>query len=244
MNESPPPGSTTLLHRLSLCPTDADVWNLFVQRYSGVIYGWCCRCGLQDADARDVNQNVFAALLRGLPHFDRSRGRFRNYLYRIVQNGVRDWCSDPAQRQEKGTEVARQRLASEQARRDLEARLNEEFDLERLDIAEKNVRLLVAPHCWDAYRLRCKEGLSLRQAANQIGIPAGHVSKYALRVRDMVARQVTLLDEPLEQGKERETESQHEQLPAAGNLAEIPAGPAEPRSGPRPYRPRPGLSEL
>ena len=50
--------------------TDAEAWDLFVQRYSGPIYRWCCRFGLQDADARDVSQNVFAALLRGLRTFE------------------------------------------------------------------------------------------------------------------------------------------------------------------------------
>jgi RNA polymerase sigma factor (sigma-70 family) len=191
MSGTPPPGSSTLLLlRLSICPRDADAWDQFVQRYSGTIYKWCCRYRLQDADARDVTQNVFAALLRGLPKYDRTRAPFRNWLYRIVENRVRDCCNDPCHRQEKGTDDAWRLLTSEQARRDLQASLNEEFDLELLQIAEMNVRLQVAPHSWDAYRLRCKERLSLSQTAAAIGIPAGHVSKYALRVRHMVTRQI------------------------------------------------------
>jgi RNA polymerase sigma-70 factor (ECF subfamily) len=244
MSDSPPPGSTTLLIRLSRCPTDPDAWSLFVQRYGGTIYRWCCRYGLQDADARDVSQDVFAALLRRLHTFDRSRARFRSWLFIVVRNCVRDWCSDPAQHQERGTEAVRQRLNSEQARRDLEAHLNEEFDLERLQSAEMNVRLLVAPHCWDAYRLRCKERLSLREAARQIGIPAGHVSKYALRVRDLVARQIALLEGLLDSRAGCETEGQHEPLSTTTDVAEVCAGPAEPRTGPCPHGPRravPGL---
>jgi RNA polymerase sigma factor (sigma-70 family) len=191
---SQPGSSTLLLQRLCTCPTDADAWGRFVERYGGTIYRWAGRCGLQDADARDVTQTVFTRVLRALPNFDRSRARFRTWLYRIAQNAVRDWCADPAQRQARGTEGARQRLACETARRDLRARLAEEFDVELLEVGEAIVRLQVSPATWDAYQCRCKEGLSLREAADRIGMPAGHISKYALRVRDMVARQVGLLE--------------------------------------------------
>ncbi len=120
------------------CPTDAEAWNLFVQRYGGMIYGWCCRYGLQDVDAQDVTQNVFIALIRHLRNFDRSRGLFRNWLHRIVQHRVSDWCNDPAHCHERGTEAVQRRLSTEEARRDLETRLNEEFDLELLEVAEQN----------------------------------------------------------------------------------------------------------
>jgi RNA polymerase sigma-70 factor (ECF subfamily) len=196
MTGAPAPGSSTLLLlRLSVCPSDAEAWDQFVLRYSGTIYRWCRRHGLQDADAKDVTQNVFAALLRGLQTFDRSRACFRSWLFSVVENCVCTWCKDPAHGHVKGTEAVWSALAAEPARRDLEARLNEEFDLELFEVAEMNVRLQVNPRTWQAYRLRCKEGLTLRQAARQIGIPDGHVSKYALRVRELVAKQVGVLDE-------------------------------------------------
>ena len=132
--------------------------------------------------------------LRDLQQFDRSRAKFRTWLHQIVLNCVRDWCKHPAQRQEKGTDAVRRLLDSEEARRDLKMRLDEEFDLELLDVAEMRVRLLVRPHVWDAYQLFCKEHISLREAAKRISIPAGHVSKYARRVRDMVAREIALLE--------------------------------------------------
>jgi len=242
MDEPASPGtSTLLLLRLSVSPTDAPAWDQFVRRYGGTVYRWCRRHGLQDADARDVTQNVFAALLRGLRTFDRSRARFRSWLYKVVENRVRDWRAGPAHRQETGTEAARHSLASEQARRDLRAALEEEFDFELLDVAEANVRLQVAPHCWEAYRLRCQERLSLRQAAERIGIPAGHVSKYALRVRDMLARQVALLEGLGGPAGGGETERPNDPLPAGREVAAVRGGPPGPGGGPCPDRARPGV---
>jgi RNA polymerase sigma-70 factor (ECF subfamily) len=189
-----PRSSTLLLLRLSVCPADEAAWGEFVTRYGATIYRWCRRYGLQDTDAQDVTQNVFAGLLRAVRTFDRSRGRVRTWLFRVVANEVCDWCNSPAHRHERGTGDARRALASEPAVRELEARLGDEFDLELLEVAEQGVRLQVKPEVWSSYRLRCKEGLSLRQAAERIDLPAGHVSKYAVRVREMVARRIVLLE--------------------------------------------------
>lgn len=245
MDEPASPGtSTLLLLRLSVSPMDAQAWDQFVRRYGGTVYRWCRRHRLQDADARDVTQDVFAALLRGLRTFDRSRARFRSWLYRVVENRVRDWGKAPARREEKGTEAARRSLASEQARRDLRASLEEEFDLELLEAAEANVRLQVAPHCWEAYRLRCQERLSLRQAAERLGIPAGHVSKYALRVREMLARQVALLEGLCGPTEGREAEGRDDPLPAGGEVEAVRGGPPGSGGGPCPDRARPGVLSL
>jgi RNA polymerase sigma-70 factor (ECF subfamily) len=214
-----PGSSTLLLLRLTLSPHDAEAWDQFVKRYSGVIYQWCLRYRLQDADARDITQTVFATLLGRLQTFDRSRARFRTWLFRVVANCVSDWCREPAHRLEKGTEAARQLLASAPARRELKARLNEEFDLEMLEVAESTVRLQVAAHCWQAYQLRCKEGLSLQDAAGRLGIPAGHVSKYALRVREQVARQISHLEGLCGPARGQPGGSPHDDLPAASEMA-------------------------
>jgi RNA polymerase sigma-70 factor (ECF subfamily) len=184
--------STLLLMRLSGCPTDGKAWDQLVQRYGRTIYNWCRRHQLQDADARDITQNVFAGLLQRLRQFDRSRARFRTWLYQLVENSVRDWCANRQQRHEKGTAAVWQALASVEAQRDLESRLNEEYDLELLELAEMRVRLRVQPQSWDAYRLFCKEQLSLKEAAKALDIPAGHISKYAGRVRDLIASEITL----------------------------------------------------
>jgi RNA polymerase sigma factor (sigma-70 family) len=222
--------STLLLLRLVDCPTDAAAWDQFVLRYSGMIYAWCRRYHLQDADAQDVTQSIFAALLHRVDQFDRSRGRFRSWLYRIVRNSVIDWCDSRTRREEKGTESTWELLSSLPARRDLETRLGEEFDLELLEIAEASVRLKVLPKSWDAYVLVCKEGLPPREAAKRIGIPAGagRVSKNAQRARDMVAREVALLEGRSGPDQDEVMEGQHVRLPVGGEMAGVPPGPAQP----------------
>jgi RNA polymerase sigma factor (sigma-70 family) len=220
MTQLPTPRSSTLLLlRLSACPTDAVAWDEFVRRYGSPIYKWCRRYGLQDADAQDVTQDVFAGVLSAVRTFDRSRGRVRIWLFRIVAHQVSDWCKKAAHRQEKGTEDTWHALASEPARCELEVRLSEEFDLELLAVAEMGVQLQIKREVWSSYVLRCKEGLALRHAAERIGIPVGHVSKYAIRVRRMVAKRIVMLEEANGTEVEGVTNGQGDSLPTPPEMA-------------------------
>ena len=91
-------GSThpSLLSRLR-DPRDADAWREFENRYRDLIRRYCRKRGLQLADAEDVCQLVFLALARVLPgfRFDPARGRFRDYLGRVVQNAITRHVSRP-----------------------------------------------------------------------------------------------------------------------------------------------------
>jgi RNA polymerase sigma-70 factor (ECF subfamily) len=54
--------SPSLLGRLRAAPADEAAWAEFVERYGRVIYDWCRRQRLQEADAEDVTQGVLTKL--------------------------------------------------------------------------------------------------------------------------------------------------------------------------------------
>ena len=67
-------------------------WNRLFDLYAGFVYSIARSKGLNDADADDIVQVVFADLARKLPTFtyDRERGRFRSYLVGLVNWRVMD----------------------------------------------------------------------------------------------------------------------------------------------------------
>jgi RNA polymerase sigma-70 factor (ECF subfamily) len=71
-------------------PGDAESWRVFHELYEPLLHGYVRSRGLSDDDARDVVQEVFIALLRALPTFelDRSRGRFRTWLWQVTMNAI------------------------------------------------------------------------------------------------------------------------------------------------------------
>jgi len=86
---SVPSTQLTLIARLQ-DPKDHGAWKRFESRYRGLVIRFAMRQGLQATDAEDVAQAVFAGLLRSMPNFrlDPEKGRFRNYLFRVVRNEI------------------------------------------------------------------------------------------------------------------------------------------------------------
>ena len=133
------------------------------------IYSWSRAWQLQDADAQDVTQAVLAKLAIQMRRFAYNPAQsFRGWLRTLVKNACRDYMAD--RRRSIGA-VARgetdqaELIQTALAREDLARRLEEEFDLELLEEAERRVRQRVAPHTWEAYRLTAIEGLSGTEAA-------------------------------------------------------------------------------
>jgi len=85
-------GSTSsgLLQRVKV--GEPDAWRRLVELYGPMVLGWCQQSRLQISDAADIVQEVFAAVLVGLPDFRRDRpgDTFRGWLWTIARNKLRD----------------------------------------------------------------------------------------------------------------------------------------------------------
>lgn len=70
---------------------DQRSWAQLVACYRPLIYSYCRRRGLQDADAQDVVQNVLCRVQRAIPKFryERRQGRFRSWLGTITLREIR-----------------------------------------------------------------------------------------------------------------------------------------------------------
>ena len=67
-------------------------WRRFFDLYAGFVFSIARSKGLNDTDADDIVQTVFADLARNLPSFryDRAKGKFRSYLTGLVHWRVND----------------------------------------------------------------------------------------------------------------------------------------------------------
>src|SRR6478735_7881689 len=72
---------------------DHAAWVEFVALYEPVTYRILRRHGLQDADAREIMQELFLAVSRNIDRWDPSkeRGSFRGWLWRVARNLVINW---------------------------------------------------------------------------------------------------------------------------------------------------------
>jgi RNA polymerase sigma-70 factor (ECF subfamily) len=187
--------SATLLNRVR-SPLDQEAWNEFVERYGRRIYGWCRQWGLQEADAEDVTQDVLLRLARKMRGFayDPSRS-FRGWLRTLTHHAWSDFL-EGRKRPGAGSgdgEVARA-LEQVEARDDLTRWLDEEFTRALFEEASARVRLRVAPHTWEAFRLTAVEGKSGAEVAALLGMQVATVFVARSKVQKMLQDEARRLD--------------------------------------------------
>jgi RNA polymerase sigma-70 factor (ECF subfamily) len=81
--------SSSLIGRVRL--RDPQAWRELAELYGPLVYRWARQCGLQDHDAADVTQDVFASVARAIDDYRRrtSGDTFRGWLWTITRNSVR-----------------------------------------------------------------------------------------------------------------------------------------------------------
>jgi RNA polymerase sigma-70 factor (ECF subfamily) len=83
--------SSSLLLRVKM--QEPAAWERLVHLYSPLVYNWCRRAGLQEADARDVGQEIFQAVWSQIQTFkkDQPGHSFRCWLRTVTQHKICDW---------------------------------------------------------------------------------------------------------------------------------------------------------
>lgn len=185
----------SLLGRLHDAAESADAWAEFVRIYGDHVIRWCRSCGLQDADAADVAQDVLVRFWRHAARFRHDpRRRFRGYLRQIVTSAISDWAEGRPRDTPLRTDASLDLLASQPARDDLAARIEQAYDTELLDLAMREVEARVKPHTWQAFRMLALEHASGSEVAERLGIDPGLAYVARRNVQRMIREAVTRLD--------------------------------------------------
>jgi RNA polymerase sigma factor (sigma-70 family) len=191
-----PTTRATLLSLLRQDPSDQAGWDEFVERYGRHIYRWCRQWKLQDADAEDVTQNILVKLTQKLRAFayDPSRS-FRGWLKTVAHHTWRDFVDSRRSAQATaGDSQVQQLILSLEASEDLVRKLDEAFDLELLEVATVQVRLRVAPHTWEAFRLVAIEGLPAAEVAAMVQMQVAMVYVAKSKVQKMLQEEIRKLE--------------------------------------------------
>lgn len=182
----------SLILRLASDPTDQAAWRSFVAAYAPRIVRWCRDWGIPDKEMEDVTQQVLLKLLKRMGGFRYDPSRtFRGWLRTLVNHACSDFeAGSQSALSASGDSRVLAILQNLEARADLCRQIEEQFDLELLEEAERRVRLRVAPSTWEAYRLTAVEGLSGTEVAARLKMKVANVfvakSKVLKRIRDEV----------------------------------------------------------
>ena len=194
----------TLLERVKRLDAHA-AWQEFYQAYWSAILRYARKLGLDDHRAEEVLQETMVTLMRQLPSFsyDRSKGRFRNYLLTIVHRkclaalrrakGLPEVSLDSGDPW--GDRAAREAGSGASARADqatAEARWREAIMEDAL--ARLAVEPALAETTWPVFRAYAIEGRPVAEVAREFGLKENAVyqikNRLLRRLRVDVARRL------------------------------------------------------
>lgn len=173
--------STTLIRRVK--SRDMTAWERFVQLYGPLVFRWARSFQLQDADAKDVVQDVFRTVLDKLDDIREREegGKFRAWLWTVTRNKVRDLVrASRARAQAAGGDAAL--AAVEQRPERLEG---QEAETAKAELAQRILQLAQADFgetAIEAFWRLAVEGHSAADIARDLHISVSAVRQAKYRV--------------------------------------------------------------
>jgi RNA polymerase sigma-70 factor (ECF subfamily) len=183
----------TLLARLKRSG-DGEAWQTFVDLYLPLVYYYCTRRGLQDADARDVTQQVLANVHRAIDSFeyDPSRGRFRDWLGTITTHEIQRHRNKD-RRPGKGRGAGEGDSLAGKQEATVDSAWLEEFNAHIFARALERIRSEFDDATWQAFDWTWLSNVKPQEAAERVGKTTAWVYKARFRVLQKLRSEIEFL---------------------------------------------------
>jgi RNA polymerase sigma-70 factor (ECF subfamily) len=173
---------------------DQTAWGEFLSLYEPLILRLMRRHGLQESDARDVCQQVLAAVAQDVGQWkpDGGQGSFRRWLFQVSRNRLLKFLTkQQAEPRATGGTDAQIKLAGLPDGKDsLAAQFEREFRQQLLTWGAEQIRGEFHESTWQAFWRTCVLGEPVAGVAAELGTTAGNVyvarSRIMARLREKV----------------------------------------------------------
>ena len=178
---------------------DTKAWDVFIEVYEPLIFRFCKKRGLQDTDARDVTQEVLQSVISAIKklEYDRTRGLFRSWLFRVVRSKLVDHVRRGAKQVQGSGQTAVHQILAQTPVEELEDEWEREAEIRLFEWACQQVRPCVANATWRAFWMSAVEQKPAGEVAEATGQSVGGVytakSRVVARIRTMI-REASELD--------------------------------------------------
>lgn len=169
----------------------------FVEIYEPAAYRQFRKCGLQDADARELMQDLFVAVNRQIAGWEvaKERGSFRGWLWRVARNLVINWMKHGQRRMVAlgGSESPMfDQLAVEDCPESTE--FDRELRRSMFHRASELVRQEQSPKAWQAFWETAVAGKAPAVVAQALGMSDGAVRVAKCRILTRLKEVVSTLE--------------------------------------------------
>ena len=176
-----------------------DAWSEFLEIYEQAIIDYARRRGLQDADARDVTQEVLAAVDKKVEQWkdDPSIGKFRGWLFRVARNIAVDKVIQQSRRASASGDTRVIQMLAEQpgVAEDESTVFWTEYRRTLLNWAAEQVQPRVKESSWQSFFLTAIEGHRPEDVAEQLNVSVGSVYAAKFRIVSRIRKIVSQFDD-------------------------------------------------
>lgn len=174
----------TLLNRLREA-TDAMAWREFFGCYGPVVFAYARRRGCSEHTAEEIVQDVMLIVFekRQVFQYDPARGRFRNWLHRVVNNRVAERRRAPGEQvRTRGGDQSHLLVEPPDGQPAPDAAWDDAFDLAVLAAMVEVVRRETDPRDFVAFELTALHDCPPGEAARLVSMSRNMVYKARRRV--------------------------------------------------------------
>ena len=173
---------------------DAAAWSLFIEVYTPLIYRYCRKHHLQEADAAEVAQEVLLQVNRSIGSFEYQpeRGRFRDWLGSVVRSKLSRFF----RRNQPSTNEDTHELANLPTKYD-EADWADHFNNDLLQTTLARIQREFEEHTWKAFTKVWIDNTSAAEAAKALSMPVAMVYVAKSRVLKRLREEILTLAEDI-----------------------------------------------
>lgn len=175
---------------------DVAAWDQFVSIYEPLVYRLARTKGMQDADAREIVQEVLVAVSGAVERWepDPERGRFRDWLFRIARNLMIKFLTRrkyrPLGSGDSGIATLLDQTVDPSP--DATALFDLEYQREVYRWAAERVQEQVRDSTWQAFSMTTIDGRAIADVAHELNMSIGAIyiacSRVRSRLRDLIAQ--------------------------------------------------------
>ncbi len=183
---------------IGVAQKDPERWCEFDAIYRPMLFAYLRRRGLSESDANDVVQEIFVKLLGKIHTYDRTKCKFRSWLFSVAHNTLIDHARRRANYQKAldGWVVGALTATPSDSMRMAEdwVQIHREKILEH---ALKKVRARISTKLWACFEQRLLRNRPAVEIARELGIEPPAVYVYASRVLKQVRAVCEEFDEDI-----------------------------------------------
>jgi len=198
-----PETSQSLIARVQ-DPADETAWAEFLGIYEPVVHRMARRRGMQDADARDVAQQVFVSIARAIERWTPGDDRppFRAWLTTIARNAITKALSRRPGDVATGTTSVAEALLSQPDPGATTDEIRAEARLEMVRWAIEQIRPTLTESTWNIFVRTMIAGEAIADVAESSGRSVGAIYVTRYRVRSRLRTLISELSEDWEPAEE------------------------------------------